>query len=135
MGDCLAGLLFVQRQGAQVIFEAPPFVARPAPWIRYLLKILQKPAFQLCRRGGLASFQRQQQFAPDGSLRVTGLVLGGLFRAVEIPLPPVHLRQAAIADRVRRVRTRYLNVAAVLAEGVAVAALLEVDIAEMNNSR
>src|ERR1039458_809355 len=133
VGDRLAGLLFVQRQGAHIIFVAPPFVPRPAPWIGHILIILQKPAFQPCRLGSLASFQRQEQLAPDGALRIPGLVLGSLFRAAEIPLPPVHLRQAAVADRARRIRPGHLNVALVLAESVAVAALLEVDVTEVNN--
>src|ERR1700728_3374191 len=135
MSESLVGLLVTQRQRAQVILITPQLVARPTPRIGHIPKVSQKPFSQLRRSGCLTAFHRQQQRAPDHPLRVAGFVLGGLFRAPEIPEPPVYLGDAGISHGARRIGAGYLNVSLILADGLAGAALLEVDVTKVNYGR
>ena len=128
MGDRFFGLLLPQRQRAQVIVVAPQFVAGAARRIR---NDLQERFLEPGRSRSLAPFQRDQQRIPDGPFPIPVLVSSCLFRAAEVPLPPVDLGDAAVAYRARRVLAGHLNVALVLRDRLPVPALLEIDIAEM----
>ena len=135
MCDGLVGLLFVQRQDAQIILVAPAFVARPAPRDRarpgstsgtFLSTLPLWPS----RRVPSPAAAHSRPLLSHSESRSRLLVPPGLNS-----LPPVHLRDAAISDRARRIRSGHLNVALILANGFAVAALLEVDVTEVNNGR